>query len=470
MNTPIDSSFYVPGITEPTACQANPKVIASIKAEIKRNNVLSAADARLARNMGLLSIPSSNRPGLNDGIIFPMDEGPQMMGLAGARLGLGRMLSAPKPAGQRRALALMVDFEDNPGKKTSAHFHKLLFDDQNPASMRSFYRDVSYGQLDVEGVVSDGWIRAPRPYSWYTNGSSGTGADPRNSRALLKDVLTIYCKTHGLGGFDLDGDGFMDGLFMIFAGTGAESEPDAVKRKNMIWSHKWILPKVFTNQGVKAYAYFTAPEDGQVGVFAHEFGHFLGLPDLYDTSYNSKGIGRWCLMAGGSWNGSGKVPARFSAWCLSTLGWIKPVNVKSAQKLTLPPIATDANACYRLWTQGKTGKEYFLIENRQLVGRDTKLPGAGLALWHVDENQPHNDNSLAYKVALVQADGKRDLEFNRNDGDAGDVFPGSVKVTKVNDTNAAHPHTRSNSGTATGVSLANIKTSTKGIVTADVTV
>jgi immune inhibitor A len=103
-----------------------------------------------------------------------------------------------------------------------------------------------------------------------------------------------------------------------------------------------------------------------------------------------------------------------------------------------------------------------LIENRQRTGRDAKLPGSGLAVWHIDETQSDNTNPLAYKVALIQADGKRDLEFNRNQGEAGDLFPGSKGVTKVDDKGSAHPHTRKNDGTATGVSLSKIKV-TKGV-------
>jgi immune inhibitor A len=285
----------------------------------------------------------------------------------------------------------------------------------------------------------------------------------------LQEALTTYCATNSLAPFDVNGDGFVDGLFLVHAGGGAEAEPNPARRRDMIWSHKWTLPTPFVRNGVSAYAYFTAPEDGKLGVFSHEFGHFLGLPDLYDTSYRSHGIGDWCLMSGGSWNGSGNQPARMSAWCLATLGWIKPTNVTSARSLTLNALEGDKAACYRLWTKGKASKEYFLVENRQQSGRDAKLPGSGLALWHIDETQSDNANPLAYRVALVQADGRRDLELNRSSGDTGDLFPGSQKVTKVSDTGASHPHTRKNDGTATGVGLSNIKVA-NGVASLKVTV
>jgi immune inhibitor A len=362
-----------------------------------------------------------------------------------------------------------VDFPDNVGSEQPGHFEKLLFDQTNPNSMASFYKEMSFGTLTVTGQVTN-WIRAANPYAFYTNGESGTGGSfPKNTPGLLQEVLQRYCQTNSLALFDDNGDGFVDGLFLVHAGGGAEAEPNPTRRKDMIWSHKWTLPSAFVNNNVRAYAYFTAPEDGQLGVFSHEFGHFLGLPDLYDTSYRSFGIGDWCLMAGGSWNGNGKQPARMSAWCLATLGWIKPNNVASARTLSLPALETDKTACYRLWTGGKASKEYFLIENRQQAGRDAKLPGSGLAVWHIDETQSDNTNPLAYKVALVQADGKRDLEFNRNEGDTGDLFPGSKKVTKLDDKGSGHPHTRKNDGTATRIALSNIKIS-KGVVQVSVKV
>lgn len=449
----------------PTACVAHPKVIKAIRKQISAHGILSIADARIATLAGMLDIPAVGKTGFNDGMIYPPADatGPAMARRAD-RAPAARFSLAPQGGNATlNCLVLLVDFPDNVGKAQPAQFTKLLFDQTNANSMATFYKEMSYGALTVTGQVTN-WIRASNPYDFYTDGESGTGSNfPHNTPGLLQEVLQKYCQTNSLAPFDANGDGFIDGLFLVHAGGGAEAEPNAAKRKNMIWSHKWTLPSAFKNNNVSAFAYFTAPEDGRLGVFSHEFGHFLGLPDLYDTSYRSFGIGDWCLMAGGSWNGDGKQPARMSAWCLATLGWIKPNNVASARSLSLPALETDKTACYRLWSGGKASKEYFLIENRQQNGRDAKLPGSGLAVWHIDETQSDNTNPLAYKVALVQADGKRDLEFNRNQGNDADLFPGSKKVTKLDDKGATHPHTRKNDGTATGVALSKIKV-TKGVV------
>ena len=443
----------------PSVCMAHPKVLADINKRVRSANILSSADARLARNMGLLDFPSVGRTGWNDGVIYPPEDLPATR--SRARLSPSQRVALPKAEGSLNCLVLLVDFADNPGKTDKAHFERLLFDAANPNSMHSFYKEMSYGKLTVTGQVT-AWLRMPQPYSYYVDGQSGTGNSfPKNTPGLLQDALTQWAKANSLKPFDANGDGFVDGLFLVHAGPGAETQANAAKRKTMIWSHKWTLPRAFDSNGVKAYAYFTAPEDGRLGVFSHEFGHFIGLPDLYDTSYRSQGVGEWCLMAAGSWLGNGDQPARLSAWCLSSLGWVAPVNVKpSATKAgtayKLNALATDKTACLRLAKGGATGSEYFLLENRQKTGRDALLPGQGLALWHIDERQADNTNAIAYRVGLVQADGKRDLELNANAGDDADTFPGSKRVTSVADKAGIAPSTRAYDGTATGIGLSKI--------------
>ena len=448
----------------PTTCRPPAAVLKSIQQAIKKSHALSSADVRLASYMGLVSAVVQRQTGFNDGVFYPPSDVPFGVAPANRPLRAARMARADGEKRTLHALALMVDFSDNKGTRPAADFQKMLFDPTNPDSMTSIYREMSYGQLEVTGEVI-GYVRAPQPYTFYTGAESGTGTNyPRNTPGLLFDALTEYCKTDNLKRFDTDGDGYVDGIFLIHAGGGAEAEADPKKRNDMIWSHKWTLPKPFVNQGVKVYAYSTEPEDGRVGVFSHEFGHVLGLPDLYDTSYRSEGVGNWCLMGGGSWGGGGNKPTRMSCWCLSKLGWIKPVAAKSA-KYTLDTLEKDAKQCLWVWKGGKSGPEYFMLENRQTVGRDAALPGSGLAVWHIDESRSDNTNPLAYKVGLVQADGKRDLELAKNGGDKNDLFPGGLKKTTFNDKTT--PSSRAHDGSPTGVALSGISVA-KGKVTVTV--
>jgi len=122
--------------------------------------------------------------------------------------------------------------------------------------------------------------------------------------------------------FDLNNDKIVDHLMVIHAGAGEEESASV----NDIWSHCSGLPDGFVSaDSVKVLGYTTEPETGKVGVFAHEFGHDLGLPDLYDTNDGSPGAGGWSLMASGAWNGSipGTSPAHLSAWEKALLGWVR---------------------------------------------------------------------------------------------------------------------------------------------------
>lgn len=442
----------------PTTCMPRPKVLQSIQKEIKASRALSRGDIRLATAMGLINADTIRPLGFNDGLFYPLSE---IHPAPAPSMSPSSLVSVTSTKKNLHALALMVDFSDNQGSRPAAEFQKLLFDPTNSGSMTSYFTEISKGQLNVTGEVI-GYIRAPQPYSYYTDGQSGTGGNyPKNTPGLLFDALTAFCKNDNLKRFDTDGDGYVDGIFLIHAGGGAEAEPDPTKRPHMIWSHKWVLPTPFVNQGVKVFAYSTEPEDGRVGVFAHEFGHVLGLPDLYDTTYRTRGVGEWCLMGGGSWGGGGDKPTRMSCWCLAKLGWIQPQVVKNAGVVSIDTLAKDSKACYRLWTKGKKNPEYFLIENRQKTGQDTALPGSGLAVWHIDETQSSNTNPLSYMVGLVQADGKKDLENNRNGGDAADLFPGSKKVTSID--YSSNPSTRANDGSPTKISITQIK-ETAGII------
>ena len=435
----------------PTTCRPVTAVLKNIRKEIKAARALSAADVRLAGHMGLVAVDVSRRIGYNDGTFYPPDDSPLARAPATHPLRAARLPRAA-PAQQRvmHALALLVDFSDNVGTRPAADFRKMLFDATNKESLTNIYQELSYGKLTVTGEVI-GYLRMPKPYSFYTNGESGTGNNyPNNTPGLLFDALTAFCRTDSLQRFDTDGDGYVDGIFLIHAGGGAEAEADPANRKDMIWSHKWTLPMPFVDHGVRVYAYSTEPEDGKVGVFAHEFGHVLGLPDVYDTSYRSEGVGNWCLMGGGSWGGGGAKPTRMSCWCLSKLGWIKPVKAKTGS-YTLGTLEQSAKDCLSVWTGGNPGPEYFMVENRQKTGRDGALPGSGVAIWHIDENQSDNTNPLAYKVGLLQADGLRQLEQGKNSGDAGDLYRGTAGSNRADD--SSNPSTRAHNGLKSKVAI-----------------
>jgi len=453
------------GIYCTSLCPPHPKVLSAIRTEMRKRK-FTATDRRMASVASALVAERVGLPGLNSGIFYPEEELPLMVRAAG--LSPSRAVRSRPTTGKLRLLILLADFSDNQGKRDPKDISAMLFSQHtySTGSMRDFYQENSYGQLDIDGLVTD-WLHLPQSYSYYVNGDNGTGNYPNNAQKMVEDALALAAQQVDFRQFDDDGDTFLDGLFVVFAGGGAEADNNPTTRAQKIWSHQYHITKSFVSNGITAYAYCVVPEDGRVGVFSHEFGHMLGLPDLYDTTYRSAGVGVWCIMGAGEWNNDGLTPGHFCAWAKARLKWINPTVVKAAQALRLPPIEKDKNAAYRLWTKGKAGTEYFLIEHRKRMGFDEKLPADGLLIWHIDDSQHNNDHPGDYWVGLQQADGTRDLELGRNNGDKGDPYPGSTSNGKF--TSTTNPNSNDVLGRPTDISISNIKI-THGEVTCRVKV
>jgi len=381
----------------------------------------------------------------------------------------GGLAAGAQVTGNFNILAICADHPDKVSSVAATAFDNMIFG-AGSGTVRHFYNEMSYGTLTIVTVnlpSSMGWQRLSTNYSSYVNNAYGLGAYPNNTQKLCEDLVDLVNPLVDFSDYDNDGNGYVDGLVLIHPGRGAEFSGST----SDIWSHKWgISPRSRDGVNISAYSiqpeYWNAPGDITIGVYAHEIGHLFGLPDLYDTDNSSRGIGKWSLMAGGSWNGSlGNSPAHMDAWCKTQVGWMTPTNVTSNMTGAVIPRAMDNPTVFRLWDNGTLGNQYFLIENRQKVGYDAQLPGAGLLIWHIDatksnntkEHYPGNTTNGNYKVALEQADGLWDLEKNIDQGDTGDPFPGSTNKTTFSD--ATTPNSRAYNGTQTFVTVTNISAS-----------
>ncbi len=361
-----------------------------------------------------------------------------------------------------RVVVILADFSDNPASGGSIYaqpsdFQNLLFSDDstdNHYSMTEFYYENSYGKFYLQGTVV-GWLRLPQTYAYYVNNDNGFGSYPNNAQRMAEDAITLADPLVDFSQFDNDGNGWCDGVFIVHAGAGAEQTGSSA----MIWSHSWSTSYTMHLDGINVQSYTTEPEEFQglglitMGVFCHEYGHFLGLPDLYDTDYSSAGIGDWSLMAGGSWNYSGRYPAFFDAWCKKELGFLTPTNMTANQQDVQIPESIYNPVAYRVWENGTVGNEYFLIENRQKTGNDPGIPGSGLLIFHVDESVGGNTNENHPLLAVMQADGRLDLQNNVNQGDGGDVWS-TLSQTEFSDLSV--PNTRKYNGNKTRTSVWNI--------------
>ncbi|MDQ6597610.1 M6 family metalloprotease domain-containing protein [Bacillus salipaludis] len=413
-------------------------------------------------------------------------------------------------------------------------------------TMQNAYKESSYGKvtLTTDDAPTE-WITLPHNADFYLSQKLGD-LDNTNGYAhvgqLVADTLEAADAQVDFSKYAVDG--VVPNVFIVHAGTGAEWSGDP----QQIWSHKWDIQSAlyygkyyqdgtlldvdefmndnagkWTKDGVEIGTYTIEPEIGgnvagyddtngkysdalksgpyptQAGVFSHEFGHALGLPDLYDVDYSSEGAGNYTIMAGGSWmsypNGNaymGNSPTSFDPFSKIFLGWAEPINVKpadGAKTITLKPVnqSNSNNAFVKMEVPGSNGTEYYLFENIQQVGFNQGLgrEGAnahGLVAWHVDENtlshyqQGYNDvNSVEsfgkklynvstpvngvshYGLSVVQKDGNFDLEKGVNRGDEKDFFQ-TGDVLKSNGANVYSGSFYFYKGySATGLSGINVK-------------
>ncbi len=246
------------------------------------------------------------------------------------------------------------------------HFEDLYFGHgKGVDSVKTYYEKQSSGRYSVEGEVSD-WVKVPYNEARYGNNACGDSNCP-SVWNVVSDGLNAYVAQQKAAGrtdaqikadvarfdewdrYDFDGDGdfnepdgYIDHFQIVHAGED-ESAGGGAQGEDAIWAHRWYAfgtdagatgpeqNKLGGTQigstGIWVGDYTIQPENGGLGVFAHEYGHDLGLPDLYDTAGGENSTGFWTLMSSGSWLGTGKkeignLPGDMTAWDKLQLGWL----------------------------------------------------------------------------------------------------------------------------------------------------
>ena len=360
------------------------------------------------------------------------------------------------PHQAERGLVILVEFSDVSFSKTRQNFDDLLNKEgynYNGAtgSARDYFRDASNGQYVPEFDVY-GPYRLDSVMSYYGQ-NDRSGLDMHPDQMVVDAVAKLASDSLvdiNFADYDTDNDGYMDNLFVYYAGYGEnEGAPE-----NSVWPHAWEVYEeyvkgqlVYDGKQIKGYACASELQDASgvvmcgIGTFCHEFGHVLGLPDFYVTDYSSqhKTLGDWDIMDAGAYLNGGNTPPTYSAHERFYLGWLTPEILNETGDFELEELQK-SNKAYIVTETGEHNLDggnpnpatYYLLENRQKTGWDRYLPGHGLMITKTIYNENNwynnipNNNRYLQGYDLIEADGKAP---NNDYGKGGDLFPGTANVT-----------------------------------------
>lgn len=420
---------------------------------------------------------------------------------------LSREQGVLQPDGIEYVLALKIDFSDQPGVRSSTELNEYLFAETG-VSLKTYFRENSYGQMDVQpgpagGVLPAGreWIRAKRPMSYYGEGSRHVS----RYQELIADACRAVDDIVDYTDYDRDEDGIVDHIFVIHAGND-EASTGVI---GDIWSI--LTPNInIVLDGVRVDTAVIVAEEPDfdkphLGIYFHEFFHDFGAPDVYGLNFTDARDHKWGLMGQfGPFQGpevygvgNGLAPSHiigYLKWDFDArpengrLGWIEPVNITQGGEVTIPAfelqsitdklfkidipqtrqLSTQINADPDS-TNSVLNREFFLIENRfknSGATFDTYLPESGILIWHIDEKKvrPVGSFDAAQQIWLEDPNDPEHLGISPDD-------PGHIDIQTITEgaaysaddgqtafTPGTLPNSSSNEGTPSGISITNIST------------
>lgn len=388
-----------------------------------------------------------------------------------AQTGMGRFSGNFPRTGKVRGLVILVEYKDvkftldNP----KAYFEDLLMGEGfsqygATGSAYDYFKENSNGRFEPQFDVY-GPYTLPQGRSYY--GGNDAYGDDKNPEMMIYTACNGLKSEINFADYDMDGDGYVDNVFVFYAGQGeADYGSD-----DCVWPHQWELSSAGRNltiDGKKINKYACTNEwevstPCGIGTFVHEFSHVMGLPDLYCTNYNDacKTPGEWSVLDYGSYNNDGRTPPAYSAFERNAMGWCEPVVLDGPCKIELEHILTSNQAC--LIPTGKDS-EFFLMENRQLKGWDKYIPGHGMLIWHVDfvqniwDSNAVNNTPTHMYVRIVPAS-------NNTNRTSGWSWPGTSRRTEFS--SSSTPALKNWSGKDVDVPITAI-TEQNGIIRFDV--
>jgi immune inhibitor A len=336
---------------------------------------------------------------------------------------VSRGAAAAPATGEVRVFAVLAGFPDRPLGQPREHFigrPESLLD-----RFVAYYSEVSAGRLRLRPAAAEKPVMLPAPRRSYV----------QQPALLASDALDAFAATAGAA--ERAALEEAQALVVFFTGPGRESNLDKPDVGDPWSNYTSIEPAARAGGAVFhdgcVIAATEAPPFSPFGVLCHEYGHLLGLPELYAPGGAvHEGIGVWGLMGQGTWLGRGTRPPHPSAWEKLRLGWVDVQTIdRTTRGVTLPAVEVEPRVIRIPAVPGRP-HEYYLLENRARIGADGALPGEGLLVWHVDESVEGfrtAQSKPAHKLLhLVEADGRGDLDRGHaaggNRGDATDPWRG----------------------------------------------
>ena len=330
-------------------------------------------------------------------------------------------------------------------------YNRQTYRVNSQGSARQYFYDSSNGQYNPQFDVV-GPVTVSKNMAYYgKNNSYGEDSYPEK---VIDEACKLADSECGIDftQYDNDEDGYVDFVFVIYAGYG-EADGGA---SNTIWPHAWNL---YSAAGIKCqvdgktvdlYAcgneldFFSKKHTG-IGTFCHEFSHVLGLPDLYVTNTATHvTLNEWDIMDYGPYNNDGNTPPTFSAYERFFMGWLQPRLITEPENVELQDLQQNNEALlisstdqHNLIGNDPNPATFYMIENRQQEGWDKHLPGHGMMLTKIQYSYNRwyqnsvNNTSSKMGVDLIEANGKTSTTGY---GKATDLFPaGATAYTKIAD-------------------------------------
>lgn len=313
--------------------------------------------------------------------------------------GLGKKgqsaLGAVNSIGEIKVPVILVSYTDVDFMPTSTiekydrYFNKEGYDEEpnTVGSVRDYYLAQSNGMFSPKfEIVAK--VKLSQNRAYYGANKNGKSGNDVRAGEMIKEAIKLAKQEKGDTYFDqFVVDGAIQNVTVLYAGEG---EANYGAPAEAIWPHEFDI-----NQNIEGYlfkSYFVGNEVGAsantmagIGVFCHEFGHALGLPDFYPTNYNYDddfAFGSWSLMEAGCYVHGGNAPIGMMAYERSYLGWLDIPALQEEGNISLDDINKKDGVPARLIRNPNNQMEYFIVENRQVGTWYPKEFGSGLMLTH----------------------------------------------------------------------------------------